>query len=163
MVSYESLASLRLHTVLTAAFSHYDGWHLFSNMFALYFFGSDVGRLFGGRRVRCIGSSTSFAALQSYVRSAKAALLLRIDMLIWAANDGAVTWSPPVSQNLQSPELVRVLPCLTTCMAMQLIQMYVVGAVVGSLAHVGAQLWQARNTGRPWHHNLFLTGMQKLA
>ena len=50
MVSYESLSNLRLHTLLTSAFSHYDGWHLFTNMFALYFFGRDIGRLFGGRR-----------------------------------------------------------------------------------------------------------------
>ena len=51
MVSYESVSNLRLHTILTAAFSHFDGWHLFSNMFALWFFGKDVGRILGGKRV----------------------------------------------------------------------------------------------------------------
>lgn len=77
MVSYESVSNLRLHTLLTAAFSQFDGWHLFSNMFALYFFGRDIGRMLGGRK---------------------------------------------------------------------LIHLYVAGAVVGSLAHIGAQLWQTRNS-----------------
>lgn len=57
MVSYESVSNLRLHTLLTAAFSQFDGWHLFSNMFALYFFGRDIGRMLGGRKVmhpRCL-------------------------------------------------------------------------------------------------------------
>ena len=53
VVSVESVSNLRLHTLLTAAFSHFDGWHLFSNMFALYFFGGDIGRMFGAKRVRC--------------------------------------------------------------------------------------------------------------
>lgn len=58
-VSVESVRSGRLWTPLTAAFSHSDGWHLAANMLGLYFFGRDVGRVFGGRRVStaCGGQS----------------------------------------------------------------------------------------------------------
>ena len=38
----------RLHTVVSAAFSQKDAWHLVGNMFSLFFFGREVGRLFGG-------------------------------------------------------------------------------------------------------------------
>lgn len=50
-VSIEGLRAGRLWTVLTAAFSHQDLWHLGGNMLGLYFFGRDVGRLFGGKRL----------------------------------------------------------------------------------------------------------------
>lgn len=47
-VSEESLERGRLHTVVTASFSQRDGWHLGGNMLSLYFFGREVGQLFGG-------------------------------------------------------------------------------------------------------------------
>lgn len=50
-VSIEGLRAGRVWTVLTAAFSHQDIWHLGGNMLGLYFFGRDVGRLFGGKRL----------------------------------------------------------------------------------------------------------------
>jgi membrane associated rhomboid family serine protease len=48
-VSSSALEDGRLHTLLTSAFSHADGWHLAGNMLSLYFFGREVGLLFGGR------------------------------------------------------------------------------------------------------------------
>lgn len=48
VVSLESLRSGRLWTLLTASFSQQDTGHLASNMITLYFFGSDIGRAFGG-------------------------------------------------------------------------------------------------------------------
>lgn len=50
-VSIESLRAGRVWTALTAAFSHRDLVHLGANMITLYFFGRDVGHLFGGKRV----------------------------------------------------------------------------------------------------------------
>ena len=41
----------RFHTLLTAAFSHIEPFHLFGNMLALYFFGRSVGSHLGGRRL----------------------------------------------------------------------------------------------------------------
>ncbi|KAM0873818.1 hypothetical protein ACQ4PT_037824 [Festuca glaucescens] len=47
MISLDNFKSLRLHTLLTSAFSHKDANHLFHNMFGLYFFGSSIARTFG--------------------------------------------------------------------------------------------------------------------
>jgi hypothetical protein len=41
-ISLDNFKSLRLHTLLTSAFSHKDANHLFHNMLGLYFFGSSV-------------------------------------------------------------------------------------------------------------------------
>ncbi|XP_077224134.1 RHOMBOID-like protein 12, mitochondrial isoform X1 [Tasmannia lanceolata] len=46
-VSIENIASGRFHTLVTSAFSHVKLSHLFSNMFGLYFFGSNIGHQFG--------------------------------------------------------------------------------------------------------------------
>jgi len=46
-VSEASVYDGRLHTAVTAAFSHYDFMHLASNMLALYYFGRGVGQMFG--------------------------------------------------------------------------------------------------------------------
>lgn len=80
MVSYESLSNLRLHTLVTSAFSHYDGWHLFSNMFALYFFGQNTGALLGGKRVRgplACGSTLNIMKVRIYSSRNQAASLTK--------------------------------------------------------------------------------------
>lgn len=41
-ISVENLKSLRLHTLITSAFSHFDTGHIMHNMIGLYFFGSHV-------------------------------------------------------------------------------------------------------------------------
>ncbi|KAG9458808.1 hypothetical protein H6P81_003316 [Aristolochia fimbriata] len=46
-VSMENLVSGRVHTLLTAAFSHQDLGHLLQNCFGLYFFGTQMAKLFG--------------------------------------------------------------------------------------------------------------------
>ncbi len=46
-VSVESVASLRVWTLLTACFSHYDAMHLLFNLIGLYVFGRDVARALG--------------------------------------------------------------------------------------------------------------------
>ncbi|KAK9818662.1 hypothetical protein WJX74_010654 [Apatococcus lobatus] len=48
-VSYSSLADGRIWTLVTAAFSHQDGWHLAANMFTFYFFASTIPHLYGSR------------------------------------------------------------------------------------------------------------------
>ncbi|KAM0873819.1 hypothetical protein ACQ4PT_037825 [Festuca glaucescens] len=47
VISVDNFKSLRLHTLLTSAFSHIDTKHLFNNMIGLYFFGSSIARIFG--------------------------------------------------------------------------------------------------------------------
>lgn len=47
----QALEPTKWYTLLTSAFSHKDGWHLGSNLMGLYFFGRDIGRLFGGQRL----------------------------------------------------------------------------------------------------------------
>lgn len=65
MVSEESVASGRYHTMLTSAFSHFDMTHLGVNMVALYFFGKSVADRFGGRyllTLYCVGGVGASAA-----------------------------------------------------------------------------------------------------
>ncbi|XP_008805162.2 RHOMBOID-like protein 12, mitochondrial isoform X1 [Phoenix dactylifera] len=47
MISLDNFKSGRLHTLLTSAFSHSDLDHLVTNMIGLYFFGTNIGKLFG--------------------------------------------------------------------------------------------------------------------
>lgn len=47
-VSEASMYTGRVHTAVTAAFSHYDFSHYASNMLALYYFGRNIGSLMGG-------------------------------------------------------------------------------------------------------------------
>ena len=48
-VSEESIYRGRVHTAVTAAFSHYDFGHYASNMIALYYFGRSIAHLMGPR------------------------------------------------------------------------------------------------------------------
>ncbi|XP_058070481.1 RHOMBOID-like protein 12, mitochondrial isoform X2 [Magnolia sinica] len=47
MISLDNFTSGRIHTLITSAFSHVEAWHLFSNMFGLYLFGTSISQLFG--------------------------------------------------------------------------------------------------------------------
>jgi len=49
MVSVNSIMSGRLHTIVTSAFSQARFDHLAMNMLGLYFFGTEIAQLFGGR------------------------------------------------------------------------------------------------------------------
>ncbi|KAK9116000.1 hypothetical protein Sjap_014947 [Stephania japonica] len=46
-ISVENFKNGRIHTLITAAFSHIEIEHLLSNMIGLYFFGNSIGRMFG--------------------------------------------------------------------------------------------------------------------
>ena len=60
-VSELSLQPARLHTLLTAAFSHRDFGHLASNMLGLYFFGGEVARWMGGRHLLALYTAAGLA------------------------------------------------------------------------------------------------------
>ncbi|XP_047078697.1 RHOMBOID-like protein 12, mitochondrial [Lolium rigidum] len=47
VISLDNFKSLRLHTLLTCAFSHKDPNHIGHNMMGLYFFGSSIAHTFG--------------------------------------------------------------------------------------------------------------------
>lgn len=66
-VSLESVRSGRMWTPLTAAFSHADGYHLFANMLGLFFFGRDIGRLFGGKRLLLLYAAGGLAGSLAHV------------------------------------------------------------------------------------------------
>lgn len=48
-VSIGSVLNGRIYTILTSAFSQMDLDHLLSNMIGLFFFGSEIGRIFGAK------------------------------------------------------------------------------------------------------------------
>ena len=49
--SMHNLRNLRVWTTVTAAFSHRDFGHFATNMLGLYFYGQEIGRVLGGRRL----------------------------------------------------------------------------------------------------------------
>ncbi len=49
MVSVNSVLNWRLHTLVTSAFSQFTLEHLLPNMLGLYFFGSEIAQIFGGK------------------------------------------------------------------------------------------------------------------
>ena len=66
-VSHDALRSGRLHTLVTSSVSHRDGWHLAGNGLSLYFFGREVGRLFGGARLAGLYLAGGVVASLSHV------------------------------------------------------------------------------------------------
>jgi len=67
MVHADAFSPARAHTLLTAAFSHRDAWHLGGNMLSLYFFGREIGRLFGGVRLAQLYVAGGLAASAAHV------------------------------------------------------------------------------------------------
>eukprot|EP00884_Botryococcus_braunii_P018579 jgi/Botrbrau1/5404/Bobra.182_1s0008.1 len=70
--SWPAIRQGRIYTIITCAFSHTDGMHLFSNMIGLYFFGGAIAPVLGGRRLLllylagAVASSLAFLAGDSY-------------------------------------------------------------------------------------------------
>jgi len=62
-------AQYSFHTMLTSAFSHTDGWHLFTNMVGLFFFGRSLEMAVGSMQLLNIYIASAFAgsALQLYI------------------------------------------------------------------------------------------------
>ncbi|MBI4567440.1 MAG: rhomboid family intramembrane serine protease [Planctomycetes bacterium] len=61
------LYEYRVHTLLTAAFSHVDPWHAVFNLLALWFFGTPVENLFGRRAFLAIYLSAAIFSSLVYV------------------------------------------------------------------------------------------------
>jgi membrane associated rhomboid family serine protease len=64
---HDAFTPQRAYTMLTAAFSQRDGWHLAGNMVSLYFFGREVGRLFGGGKLLGLYLAGGVAASAAHV------------------------------------------------------------------------------------------------
>nr|AIY60697.1 rhomboid protein Panut_PARL [Pandanus utilis] len=75
MISLDNFKSWRLHTLITSAFSHADLDHLVTNMIGLYFFGTNIGRLFGPEFLLklylagALGGSVFFLIHKAYIAS----------------------------------------------------------------------------------------------
>ena len=66
-VSGQSLREGRMHTLVTSAFSQKDAWHLFGNMLSLFFFGREVGLLFGGIKLAGLYIASGVASSVAHV------------------------------------------------------------------------------------------------
>ncbi|KAI0501125.1 hypothetical protein KFK09_016068 [Dendrobium nobile] len=75
VISLENLKSGSLHTMLTSAFSHSELDHLVTNMIGLYFFGTNISRLFGPAFLLklyvagALGGSVFFLLHRAYLES----------------------------------------------------------------------------------------------
>jgi membrane associated rhomboid family serine protease len=67
VISADSLAAGRYHTLLTSAVSHADFGHLASNLICLYFFSQDVGRIAGGRNLMLLYAAGGVAGSAAHV------------------------------------------------------------------------------------------------
>ena len=126
-VSIEGLRAGRVWTAVTAAFSHHELRHLGLNMLGLYFFGRDVGQLFGGKRV-------------SARHEAMAPLLLPRGC--WMLLPCRIVLAPLLLACRAANTLgLRCPPRL------QLLLLYLAGGVAGSLAHCGWYYYKACQAG----------------
>ncbi|CAB4281143.1 unnamed protein product [Prunus armeniaca] len=72
-ISLDNVTSGRLHTLITSAFSHMDVGHIISNMIGLYFFGTNIGRVFGPEFLLklylagAVGGSVCFLVHKAYM------------------------------------------------------------------------------------------------
>eukprot|EP00891_Asterochloris_glomerata_P006251 jgi/Astpho2/6251/Aster-x1360 len=67
LVSLQHLKAGRVYTLITAAFSQKDMYHLLGNLFSLYFFGRQLGMLFGGRTLLGLYLAGGLAGSMSHV------------------------------------------------------------------------------------------------
>lgn len=67
VVSLDALRHGRYWTLITSGFSQADIMHLGSNMISLYFFGKDIGRLFGGKKLLGLYLSGAIAGSMAHV------------------------------------------------------------------------------------------------
>ncbi len=148
VVSTLHLAHGRVWTLLTAEFSHVEGWHLALNMFVLWSFGSILERLWG--RARFTAFYLTAAVFASASHSAVSSLLLG------DARAGAVGASGAISGLLLAYALLfprqRIL----------LFAIVPVPAMVFAVVFVGLDLWglvaQAQGGGLPIGHGAHLGG-----
>ncbi|XP_020583827.1 RHOMBOID-like protein 12, mitochondrial isoform X1 [Phalaenopsis equestris] len=77
VISLENLRNGNLHTMLTSAFSHAELGHLVTNMVGLFFFGTNISRLFGPAFLLklyvagALGGSVFFLLHRIYLESAQ--------------------------------------------------------------------------------------------
>jgi len=148
VVSTSHLVSGRPWTLLTAAFSHQELWHLAVNMLVLYSFGGVLERLLG-RRV-----FTTFYLVTAIVSSASHCAVSTL--LLGRSDLGALGASGAVSGLLLAYSLLfpkhRIL----------LFWVIPVPALVGALLFVGLDIWglvaQSAGGGLPIGHGAHLGG-----
>lgn len=125
--------------------------HLGANLLGLYFFGRDVGQLFGGRKV-------SWAGARMGLKGRGGAELLEQGMGRLHCCAGACR-SPCIPLRSISPQPAAIVcslpagqllnPCCSASApaAMQLLLLYLAGGVAGSLAHCGWYYYQSCKHG----------------
>ncbi|GAQ77899.1 hypothetical protein KFL_000050360 [Klebsormidium nitens] len=91
LASVDSIASLRLHTAITANFSHSDVKHLALNMISLYFFGQSIGYRYGGQALLGLYLAGGLGCIASYC-------------LYWTAY---VPWKEGYSRRFYDPRQTR--------------------------------------------------------
>lgn len=148
VVSTLHLVHGRVWTLLSAEFSHVEGWHLFLNMFVLWSFGSILERLWGRLRflvfylVAAVFASASHCAVTTF--------------LLGNAREGAVGASGAISGLLLAYALLfpkhRIL----------ILGILPMPALVAAALLIGLDLWglvaQAQGGGLPIGHGAHLGG-----
>lgn len=156
MVSVNNVLSGRLHTLLTSAFSQARFDHLAMNMLGLYFFGTEIAQLFGGRYLLNLYLAGGIAGSVGH-------LVYCAFVVPWLENIPWDRWNarytPSALGASGAVNAIVLLHILLFPTRIIMVNFFIpVPAALFGVYLIGSDVWQARNEGSRTAHAGHLGG-----